>query len=155
MTTVAFNSSFPAAVPTDKVSFVSPSSLFIFFTLLFSTTSTPSFSASSANALSKTSRFIAKALLSGDGTSILNSYECERTIAPFSSLFINGFTSFSSLSSNALLLISPAHWTGSPIFAPFSTISVEAPAFAAYFAAMQPEGPAPTTTTSYLSITSS
>ncbi|RLG35994.1 acylphosphatase [Methanosarcinales archaeon] len=37
-----------------------------------------------------------------------------------------------------------------PISGSFSMINVDAPPLAAYFAAMQPEGPAPTTTTSYI-----
>ena len=104
ITTLALISSLPFAVLIR--SFVSPAPFVTLLTLRLKIISAPSFCASCANTLSKISRLIAKALLPGDSS--INSWDCERTIAPFISQFMNDL-SFVSLSSIALLLISPAH----------------------------------------------
>ncbi|WP_281175404.1 hypothetical protein [Methanogenium cariaci] len=50
----------------------------------------------------------------------------------------------------AFVLKRPAHWTGYPMDACSSTISVWSPKAAQYRAAADPAGPAPTTITSYI-----
>src|SRR2546422_1882859 len=128
-----------------------PSSLVTAVAVVLSQMSAPSFAASFATALSKASRSrTIPTSLPAWASSIVSSVPFgEKIFAPLTSRPTHLRSKGSLVSSTKCRARPSPHRTGEPISCLFSIKRVRQPPIAAYRAVIEPDGPAPTTTTSY------
>src|SRR3989454_4630762 len=128
-----------------------PSSLMTAVAVVLSQMSAPSFAASLATALSKASlsRTIPTSLPAWASSIVSSVPFGEKIFAPLTSRPTHLRSKGSLVSSTKCRARPSPHRTGEPISCLFSIKRVRQPPIAAYRAVIEPDGPAPTTTTSY------